>query len=331
MKKNTQIGAAIIIIAIAGAGIGIGAFVFITQTQSQLPPEDVAFTIWGYGTTGNFTLTMSELKSSNYLQFDNLLYLRSSDRNGSFSGVSIRDILEKENILADRAINYTFNNVDHDFDSAVMAGYYLNITKIMLADYDEAILAYAGDDFDSEDGPIRAIVNNTLDHVGTDTGKFWSKNCVEMKIYRPEITVWGSGTNGNLTLTMEQMLSSNYVQCDNLLYVRGTKSYTLSGVSIRSIFETHSSVLKTELENYTFISSAGDNAAVDAGYYLNITYIMAADYDEAIFAYGGDDFDAEEDGPIRSVINGTLAEYGLNGFGNYWMKQCIEMEMIENL
>lgn len=330
MKKNTQIGAAVIIIAIVGTGIGLGAFFVIIQQQNQQPPppEDVALTIWGYGTMGNFTLTMSEMKSSKYRQYENQFYMRSADRNGTYSGVSIRDIIEKENLLADRAINYTFIASD-GYNSVVKAGYYLNITKLMAADYDEGIFAYGGDDFDTDDGPIRVVINITLDDDGSQLGKYWVRDCIEMKIVRPEITIWGSGTNANLTLTMDQLKSTTYVQCDNLVYYRGTSNYNLSGVSIRSIFETHPSVLKTGLENYTFIASDGYSSVDGAGYYLNITYLMVADYDECIFAYGGDDFDTD-DGPIRSIVNSTLAEYGSSGFGNYWMKQCVEMEIIEN-
>ena len=137
MKKSAQIGIAILIIALIGIGVGIGAFFVFNRPPSQ--EEDVVLTIKGSGTTNDLTLTMSELKSSKYRQFENQFYARSIDRNATYSGVSIRDILEKESLLTVDAISYTFIAAG-GYDSAVQAGYFLNITKLMNADYAECIL-----------------------------------------------------------------------------------------------------------------------------------------------------------------------------------------------
>lgn len=178
MNKSSKIGLAVLVIAIIGTSVGLGVFLVLNQSPS--PDEDVAITIWGSGTTGNFTLTMSDLQSSKYQQFENLFYARSIDKNGTFSGVSIRDILEKESLLGGGAINYTFIASD-GFNSAVAKGYYLNITELMNADYDQCIFAYGGDSLTPEDGPIRSIVNMTV-HPTESVGAWWNRNCVEMQI-----------------------------------------------------------------------------------------------------------------------------------------------------
>ena len=188
MKKSAQIGVVVIIIAVAGAGIGIGAFVFMTQ-QQQPTRGDIILTIWGAGTTGNFTLTLSELKSSKYLQYENLFYNYSSDRNGTYTGVSIKDILEKENLVTGTAVNFTFVSSD-GFNPAVKKGYYLNITELMAADYNDCIFAYGGDSFISDpldedyDGIIRSVMNMTDVFTGLSgsLGAWWTGDVAQMII-----------------------------------------------------------------------------------------------------------------------------------------------------
>jgi len=325
MKKNTQIGVAVLIIALIGTGIGLGAYFIFNQP----PPtqEEVAFTIFGDATTGNLTLTMSDLKSDKYVQVTNLQYNRSSDSAYNLTGVSIRSILEEESLLTDEALFYTVIASD-GYNAQEAAEYYLNITKIMEADYDEAILAYGGEDFDVEgDGPIRSVLNITLDEYGDYFGKYWMKQCNKMEIIKPHMTLSGDGLIRDLKLNIWQLIK-DYTTFTNLQYNRSSDSaYNLTGVSIRSILEDES-LLSDRATFYSFIASDGYDAQDAAEYYLNITKIMEADYDEAIFAYGGEDFDVEGDGPIRAVLNITLDEYGF-GFGKYWMKDCVQMQIIK--
>jgi hypothetical protein len=329
MKKSTQVGIAVIIIAIVGTGIGLGIFFVMNPPPTQ--KEDVVLTIKGSGTTNDFTLTMSELQSSKYQQFVNQFYARSSDRNATYSGVSIRDILEKESLLTGDAINYTFIAAD-GYNSAIHAGYFLNITKLMNADYAACIFAYGGTDFDPlDDGPIRSIINMTI-YPEVSVGSFWNKNCTEMQIIKapePEevaMTIWGSGTTDNLSLTMSDLQSSKYQQFENQFYARSpTKNGTYSGVSIRDILEKES-LLNGGAVNFTFIAGDGYDSAEHAGYYLNITKLMNADYAACIFAYGGTDFDPLDDGPIRSIINMTV--YPGANLGPYWNRNCTEMQII---
>ena len=324
MKKSAQIGIAILIIALIGIGVGIGAFFVLNRPPSQ--EEDVVLTIKGSGTTNDLTLTMSELKSSKYRQFENQFYARSIDRNATYSGVSIRDILEKESLLTVDAISYTFIAAG-GYDSAVQAGYFLNITKLMNADYAECIFAYGGTDFiPEEDGLVRSIVNMTV-YPDLSLGKFWNKNCTEMQIIaEPYIIIGGSGTTGSLALTMSQLQSTKYQQFTNQFYARSsTKNGTYSGVSIRDILEKET-LLTGGAVNYTFIAADGYDSADHAGAYLNITKLMNAGYAECIFAYGGTDFDPEDDGPFRSIINMTV-QTGIN-LGPYWNRNCTEMQII---
>jgi CRISPR/Cas system CMR-associated protein Cmr3 (group 5 of RAMP superfamily) len=329
MKKSSQIGLAVIIIALVGTGIGIGVFFVMNPSPTQ--EEDVVLTISGGGTTGDFTLTMSELKSSKYQQFENQFYARSVDRNATYSGVSIRDILEKESLLTEDAINYTFIAAD-GYDSAVHAGFFLNITKLMNVGYAECIFAYGGTDFvPEEDGLVRSIINMTI-YPELSVGSFWNKNCTQMKIIaepEPEdvvMTISGNGTTDSLYLTMTQLQSSKYLQFENLFYARSSsKNGTYSGVSIRDILEKES-ILTGGAVNYTFIAADGYDSADHAGVYLNITKLMNAGYAECIFAYGGTDFVPEDDGPIRSIINMTV-QSGIN-LGPYWNRNCTQMQII---
>ena len=325
MKKSTQIGLIVIIIALIGTGIGIGVFFAMNPPSPPSQDDDVVLTIKGSGITADFTLTMSELQSSEYQQFENLFYARSVDRNATYSGVSIRDILEKESLLTEDAINYTFIATD-GWNSAVAAGYFLTIDDLMAADYDECIFAYGGTDFDpEEDGLIRSVINMTV-YPELEVGKFWSKNCTEMKIIgEPYMTLWGSGTTDSLILTMSELQSSKYQQFVNQFYARSIdRNGTYSGVSIRDILEKES-LLNGGAVNYTFIAADGWDSSDSAGYYLNITELMNADYDECIFAYGGTDFDPE-DGPIRTIINMTVHP-GIE-VGKFWSKNCTEMKII---
>jgi hypothetical protein len=326
MKKSAQIGIIDLIIVLVGAGIGIGVYFVMNQPPSQ--EEDVVLTIKGSGTTNDFTLTMSELKSSKYRQFTNLFYARSIDRNATYSGVSIRDILEKESLLTGDALNFTFIAAD-GYDSAVAAGYFFNINDLINADYDECIFAYGGTDFIPEvDGLIRSIVNITV-FPDENLGKFWNKNCTEMQIIagvEPEdvvMTIWGSGTTSALSLTMSDLQSSEYQQFTNQFYARSIdRNGTYSGVSIRDILEKES-LLTGGAVNYTFIAADGYNSVEHAEGYLNITKLMNAGYAECIFAYGGTDFDPLDDGPFRSIINMTV-QSDIN-LGPYWNRNCIEM------
>ncbi|TFG24433.1 MAG: hypothetical protein EU533_02145, partial [Promethearchaeota archaeon] len=329
MKKSTQIGLAVVIIALIGTGIGLGVFFAMNPPPSQ--EEDIVMTIKGSGTTSDCTLTMTELQSSKYQQFENQFYARSIDRNATYSGVSIRDILEKELLLTEEAINYTFIAAD-GWNSAVIAGYFLNVNDLMAADYDECIFAYGGMDFDpEEDGLVRSIINMTV-YPELEVGKFWNKNCTEMQIIagpEPEeiaMTIWGSGTTGSFSLTMSELQSSEYQQFENQFYARSIdRNATYSGVSIRDILEKES-LLNGGAVNYTFIAADGWDSSDSAGYYLNITELMNADYNECIFAYGGTDFDPEEDGPIRAIINMTVHP-GVE-VGKFWNKNSTEMQII---
>jgi hypothetical protein len=324
MKKSAQIGIAVLIIAVIGIGVGIGVFFVMNPPPTQ--KEDVVLTIKGSGTTNDLTLTMSELKSSKYRQFENQFYARSVDRNATYSGVSIRDILEKNSLLTGDAINYTFIATD-GYNSAVHAGYFLNITTLMNAGYAECIFAYGGSDFDPQsDGLVRSVINMTV-YPGVSLGSFWNKNCSQMQIIaKPVLTIGGSGTTGSLSLTMTQLQSSEYQQFTNLFYARSsTKNATYSGVSIRDILEKES-LLTNDAINYTFIATDGYNSADHAGGYLNITKLMNAGYAECIFAYGGTDFNPLDDGPIRSIINMTV-QSNIN-LGPYWNRNCIEMQIL---
>jgi hypothetical protein len=324
MKKSAQIGIAVLIIAVIGIGVGIGVFFVMNPPPTQ--KEAVVLTIKGSGTTNDFTLTMSQLKSSKYRQFENQFYARSVDRNATYSGVSIRDIFEKESLLTGDAINYTFIATD-GYNSAVHAGYFLNITKLMNAGYAECIFAYGGSDFDPQsDGLVRSVINMTV-YPGVSVGSFWNKNCSQMQIIaKPVLTIGGSGTTVSLSLSMAQLQSSKYQQFTNLFYARSsTKNGTYSGVSIRDILEKES-LLTDDAINYTFIAADGYNSVDHAGAYLNITKLINAGYDECIFAYGGTDFNPLDDGPIRSIINMTV-QSNIN-LGPYWNRNCTEMQII---
>ena len=188
MRKNIQIGVGVLIIALVGTGVGvsIGAYLILNQPS---PEENIILTISGSETNYTLTLTMTQLKSSKYQQFQNLFYAYSDDRNGTYSGVSIRSILEVEKVLNVSAWNFTFVSSDMtgSFNPAAKKGYYLNITDLMAADYNDCIFAYGGDSFNSdisEDGPLRSIINKTdvYPYIAGSFGAWWVSDLTQMII-----------------------------------------------------------------------------------------------------------------------------------------------------
>jgi hypothetical protein len=183
MEKKAKIGLAVLIIAVVGIGSGVGIYFLVSPAVRG----EVILTIWGDGTTGNFTLTMSELKSSKYRQFENLFYAYSNDRNGTYSGVSIKDILEKESLISG-AVNFTFIASD-GYNPVSKKHYFLNLTKLMESEYEDAIFAYGGDSFimsgEDADGPIRAIINRTDVYPElSGFGAWWVSGCEQMVLLR---------------------------------------------------------------------------------------------------------------------------------------------------
>lgn len=160
MEKNAKIGLAVILVVIIAAGSGIGIY-FVLNPPTQR--GEVILTIWGDGTTGNYTLTMDQLKSSKYTQIQNQMFFTENFEGGTdnytFTGVSLKSILETENIL-NEAVNYTPGA------SGYIPGTFrgmLNVSLLMNAGYNEAIIAFNGPDFNvTDDGPVRAVINQSL-------------------------------------------------------------------------------------------------------------------------------------------------------------------------
>ena len=187
MRKNAQIGLVVVIIAGIAVGGGIGGYILLNP--APIDGEDIILTISGSETNCTITLTMSQLKSSKYQQFQNLFYAYSDDRNGTYSGVSIRSILEVEKVLNVSAWNFTFvsSSSTGSFNPAAKKGYYLNITDLMAADYNDCIFAYGGDSFNpdiEEDGTLRSIINKTdvYPYIAGSFGAWWTSDLAQMII-----------------------------------------------------------------------------------------------------------------------------------------------------
>jgi hypothetical protein len=156
----------IIVIAIIGVGAGFGIYYIIQGLYVPPAPEPKILTIYGSGVTGNYSMSMSELKSSKYSQItEQPFYTRLSNGSivlsGNYSGVSLRSILEEESLLELGAVNYTGIGAD-EYNPGVTFGM-LNISNVMNNAYNLCIIAYGGTSFDPLDvGPLRLMINQSI-------------------------------------------------------------------------------------------------------------------------------------------------------------------------
>ncbi|TFF97935.1 MAG: hypothetical protein EU547_02935 [Promethearchaeota archaeon] len=355
MEKNAKIGiAALLIIVVAGGlGGGIGAFLIINQpTTVTEGPIALSFT----DGTFQYTFTMADLKSSKYTQVSNQMFVYdygSGYDNYTFSGVSLKSIIEEENILAKSdsgdylAENLTFIAAD-GFDPATMGPSlgYLNLTMVMEADYEECIIAYGGPDLDPADGPLRSAINlSACPDDKPKTKGYFAKNLTTVKILKPtspsyevaQAALTITDENFQYTFTISELQSSKYTQVSNQMFVydygSGYDNYTFSGVSLKSIIEEENILAKSDLgdylaENLTFVGGDGFDPAImgpSLGY-LNLTMVMEADYEECIIAYGGPDLDPA-DGPLRSAINITACPDDLPRTKGFFAKNLTDIKI----
>jgi len=334
MEKNAKIGIAILIIALVGTGAGLGVyFVINQQSGGQQPSEDDVIAVSDDILSIGFTL--SDLKSDKYQQVENQLYFNKNKlgnwSNDTYSGVSLRSILEVDKLLYTDAYNFSFVGGD-GFNPAFMgpkAGW-LNISWIMEAPYDLCILAYGGLDFESDDGPLMPVINQSIvpDHIPTKSFKV--TGCAKVLFegsapdnYQPliknDVAITIHSQTLQFQLTMLELQSNPYTQITNqLLYFEtwsGLQNGTFSGVSLKSILEAES-LLGEDALNYSFVGGDGFNPAImgPKGGYLNISKVMQADYGLCLLAYGGTDFETG-DGPLMPVINQSLVHSGVRAKG----------------
>jgi len=344
MEKNAKIGiAALLIIVIAGGvGGGFGAWWIINQPEGTT--EEPTSLVVSDGIL-DISFTMSELKSNKYTQADDVtLFYKtwSGLENGTYDGVSVRSILEVEKMLYSGANNFSFIGGD-DYNPVIVKGIpWLNISKIMSAPYDQCILAYGGDDFDPADGPFRAFINQSLVPEGVDGKKYTAKNTTKILFngvsngaYTPltpsdaAVTIHSEILQYHLTET--ELKSSSYQQISNEMFViqkwSGQENHTLSGVSLKSIFE-EDDLLGSDAVNYTFVSGTdGFDPVITMGFpYLNLTTLMNAEYEECALTYGGTDWDVA-DGPFYSAVNLTACPSSASRTNLYFVTNTTEVRV----
>lgn len=339
MKRNTQIGLAILIIALIGTGVGIGVyFVFNQPGTTEVDLLSINDGIL------EFNFTMSELKSDKYEQVENQFYQfvnsKGTPSNGTYSGVSLRSILEEEKILYSGALNFSF--AASDYNPGLKKGW-LNISMVMDAPYELCILAYGGEDFETTgeepDGPILSVINHSIVPSGIPSSSFKVRNCIEVifagyeegnyePLVKTDVALTIHSRNLQYQLTMSELQSDKYVQItDQTIFFDtfgGLQNGTFSGVSLRSILEEEELLGENAL-NYSFVGGDGFNPAImgPKGGYLNVSKIMQADYGLCILSYGGPDFE-EGDGPLMPVINQTLVPSGARAKG-YQVTNCTDV------
>ena len=312
-KKNLYI--LIIVLAIVGVGGGLGIYYLIQGLNIPPAPEQEILTIYGPGTTGNYSMTMTELQSTKYVQVTNQEfitknYLDEIVSNGNYSGVSLRSILEEENLLGLYAENFTGIGLDN-YNPGILHGM-LNISDVMNSDYALCIIAYGGPDFDlEEDVPLKLMIDQSILDISIRASRY----CVRMlaSIYIAEkdiLTIYGSGVINTFGMTMTELQSTKYVQVTNQeFYTRNFEGFTVSngnysGVSLRSILEEEG-LLGPGAENYTGIGLDDYNPGANWGM-LNISDVMNNDYNQCIIAFDGPDFDPLGDAPLKLMINQSI-------------------------
>ena len=165
MQKRT-IYIVIFFLAIIGIGGGIGIYYLLQAFNIQPAPEQDIITIYGPGVTDTYNMSMSDLQSNKYTQvtdqpFYTRLFNGSIALTGSYSGVSLRSILEEESLLNLGAVNYTGIGGD-GYNPGVIFGM-LNISNIMTNPYNLCIIAFGGTDFvPLDDGPLRLMINQSI-------------------------------------------------------------------------------------------------------------------------------------------------------------------------
>ena len=312
-KKNIYI--LIIVLAIVGVGGGLGIYYLIQGLNIPPAPEQDILTIYGPGTTGNHSMTMTELQSTKYIQVTNQQFITKNYigeivSNGNYSGVSLRSILEEEGLLGLYAENFTGIGLD-GFNPGVMYGM-LNISDVMSNDYNLCIIAYGGPDFNTEDDvPLKLMINQSIIDISIRAQRYCVKQLASIYIAEKNIlTLYGSGVISTFGMTMTELQSTNYVQVINqefytLNYLSEIVSNgNYSGVSLRSILEEEG-LLGPGAENYTGIGLDGYNPGAIWGM-LNISDVMNNDYNQCIIAYNGPDFDPLGDAPIKLMINQSI-------------------------
>ena len=175
-KKNIYI--LVIVLALVGAGSGLG--IYYGLILSKPSEEQEILTIYGSGVTGNHSMTMTELQSTKYIQVTNQEFITKNFEgvivsNGYYSGVSLRSILEEENLLEPDAKYYTGIGGD-GYNPGAMWGM-LNISDVMNNDYNLCIIAYGGTDFDPlEDGTLKLMINQSIVDISIRASRY----CVSM-------------------------------------------------------------------------------------------------------------------------------------------------------
>jgi hypothetical protein len=167
-RKNLYIG--IIILAIVGVGAGFGIGYGVGTILNQ-PSKEGAQILLFYGPGIGpddydfYTMSMQDLKSSEYIQvkeqlFYTLLSNGSIELMGSYTGVSLRSILEKGAFLKPGAENYT--GIGWDGFAPGFKWDMLNISNILNKPYNLCIIAYGGTSFDPLDIYPRFMINQSI-------------------------------------------------------------------------------------------------------------------------------------------------------------------------
>jgi hypothetical protein len=166
--KNIYLALIVLLIVGVGVGFGIGYGVQTLLTEPSKEGPDILL-FYGPGVGPDeydwYSMSMKDLKSSKYTQVkDQLFYTLDFEGNitamGSFSGVSVRSILEEEDLLKPGAENYTGIGWD-DFAPGFIWDI-LNISNILNNPYNLCIIAYGGTDFDPLDIYPRFMINQSI-------------------------------------------------------------------------------------------------------------------------------------------------------------------------
>ncbi|TXT54719.1 MAG: hypothetical protein BAJALOKI2v1_740022 [Promethearchaeota archaeon] len=175
MEKGKIIG----IVAILAIIIIVGAVVGVVLLVDPCANEEAVLKISGDGVKEETDLSLCNLQQNKYDHVENKEFDWRNNANftgaDQFTGVVIWDLLK--GLVNDDAENLEAEVIASD-------GYSRSLDlSLFESGAEDVILAYGGEDFDSEeDGNLRLVIDLSLYDEGEANTKYWVSNIVEINI-----------------------------------------------------------------------------------------------------------------------------------------------------
>jgi branched-chain amino acid transport system substrate-binding protein len=298
-KRNIYL--AIIVLGIVGTGVGFGVYYGILLSHPTEEEEQILL-FFGSGLKKNYTMSMKDLKSNKYTQVENQLfytldYTGNITIMGYYSGVSLRSILEEENLLEPDAESYT--GIAWDYNPGATYGM-LNISNVMNNPEYLCIIAYSGTDFDPlEDDPLRLMINQSIVAPNIRASRYCVSNlsAIYIEVYESYEYEWSSsdcpgaptGINVNQIIKIGCAGDTGTIQGDanwEGAWFAAKQINEAGGVVVNGTTYYVGVVREdTDESNPNLVASKGVDAAERLVYDYKIQYAIGGFTTEAVLAY----------------------------------------------